>query len=261
MDKMYSDLAILSCGNYNSHQHCSDIFENLSKTISTLERRIISLPESDDETITLLGPFYARTLLETVCTSLVGRIDPFRIMFLRQVQKQDNFGISSRSKSAIAWFGDIFEKGLEQSALDKMWSSNKEFSSVGRALFGDYYGEIFWKPAFELVLDNQTDYIGEQYLSDTFTRIPIESLTQQLRTKISGLYSSLSKGVHSELVIRTEMIYDRSTVLPLISEVIELSSFITLLSHKLDSVICKIDFQEAVQKYVIIKEWCDNYGG
>ncbi|MGO4375584.1 hypothetical protein AB4Z21_33500, partial [Paenibacillus sp. MCAF20] len=248
---MFQDLATLSCGSYENHANCKDIFENIYKAIEVLEKRIAELPEEDDETIRLLGPFYGRSLLENICTAIIGRLDPFRILFLRNVQMQDSFGITSRSKGAIQWFGDVFEKGTEREPA-KMWSSNLEISSIGRGLLGDYYGEVYWRPAFESLIDDREDYIGKPYLSSDVTGIPPRQFTTQIRQKLSGLFSSLSKGVHSELIIKTELIYDKTTVLSLISEVINQTALLALLSHRIPSSLATLDFKAAVERYASV---------
>lgn len=259
----FSDLSTLSCGAYENYSNCNDVFGNIFNIISDMETRLLELPHDNDETLKLLGPFYARTLLENVCISLVGRFDPFRLLFVKNVQKQDTFGISSRSKAAIQWFGDIFEQGLDRNELvpEKMWSSNKEFRSIGRGLLGDYYGEVYWKPAFIELLDDETNYLDRPYLGDEFRNIPPEHFMSQIRQRFSGIYSSLSKGVHSELVIKADIIYDRTTVIQLVSDVMNYSAFLSLLSHKICSTICRLDFQVAVERYVAIKERSDRYGG
>jgi len=260
---MFQDLATLACGSYERHTNCKDVFENIYKAINTLEKRLAELPNEDDETIRLLGPFYGRSLLENVCTAIVGRLDPFRILFLRNVQLQDTFGITSRSKGAIQWFGDIYEKGLERAEKEpnKMWSSSLEFSSIGRGLLGDYYGEIYWRPAFESLIDDPEDYIGKPYLGSDVTGIPPGQFTTQIRQKLSSLFSSLSKGVHTELLIKTELIYDKTTVLSLISEVINYSALLGLVSHKIPSGLSMLEFRTAVERYAAVKERGDRYGG
>ncbi|PWK14941.1 hypothetical protein [Tumebacillus permanentifrigoris] len=260
---MFTDIAKLSCGAYEQHDNCIEIFTNLYNVICNFEDRILELPHEDDETIRLLGPFYGRSLLENVCTTIVGRFDPFRILFVGEVQKQDSFGIASRSKSAIQWFGDIYEKGLENAELvpEKMWSSNKDFGKVGRGLLGDYYGELYWRPAFVSLLDDTNDYIGKPYLSDEIRSIPPEHFVKQTREGLSKLYSKLSKGVHSELVIRSELVFDRPTVLLLMSEVMQYCALLSLLSHKVKTTIGAMEFEDAVKRYDSIMERSERYGG
>jgi hypothetical protein len=108
-----SEIAILACGDFAKHPSVNDVFSNIANNITKIESRIINLPSEQDETVTLLGPFYGRTLIESTGTALVGRIDPFRLLFLKNVQQQDSFGLGSRSNAAIKWSEDIFEQGLQ----------------------------------------------------------------------------------------------------------------------------------------------------
>lgn len=253
-----SDLAVLSCGNYQRHM---EFFENLSNNITKIENKIIALPNESNENITLLGPFYGRTLLENVATAIIGRIDPFRLLFLRNVQLQDTFGLGSRSNSAIKWSEDIFEQGL--SANDrvphKMWSSEKRFKDIPRGLFGDYYGDIFWKQAYQSLLDETADD-QEDFIEGYRRQTAPEGFVIRIRQSASRLYSSLSKGVHSELVIKSEIIYDRTTVLDLISDTLELCGIISLVSHKINTTICQLELNEAINRFVLVNKRSDNYG-
>lgn len=108
------NLAHLVCGDYQSCDSLIDIYDVLFHNIKTMENRLVSLPMGDDSDVTILGPYYARNLLETVCTALLGRIDPFRILYVYKVQTHDKFTLGSRSKAAISWFGDIFEPSLSK---------------------------------------------------------------------------------------------------------------------------------------------------
>ncbi|NCT39651.1 hypothetical protein GTW56_28115 [Bacillus sp. EB93] len=255
-------IATIACGDFNAHPSVKDVYQVIHDNIINIEERLWDLPNQGDQDITTLGPFFTRNLLETICTALVGRLDPFRLLYVQQVQQRDGFNLGSRSNAAITWFGDIFEKGLEEKDLkpEKMWSPNKKFDDVGRGMLGDYYGHIFWNPAYQVLLDATLSLDSDPI---DYYRMSITSPTKFMlfiRQKASTLYSSLSKGVHSELVVKPEIRYDKPTVLQLVSEVIELCAILCLVSHKIDSSICKLPSDMAIDQYVKLKKWGDNYG-
>lgn len=260
MDK--DNLASLVCGDYATLESLKELYQVLFYNIKNMENRLWELAGDSSSNVTVLGPYYARNLLETFCTALVGRIDPFRLLYVQKVQTLDGFGIGSRSNGAISWFGDIFEQGLTEAQKEphKMWSPHIEFSKVGRGLLGDYYGAIFWNPSFRKLIDNPS-FQDESCLE--FYRLRIrhpDKFIIFIRQRASTLYSSLSKGIHSELVVKPEIIYDRTTVLELISDVIELCSILGVVSHNMDSSISKLPIDNAFEYFKKLMEWRDTYG-
>lgn len=255
-------LANLVCGDFTAYNSLNDLYQVLHYNIKNMENRLWNLASDDNNNVTVLGPYYARNLLETSCTAMIGRIDPFRLLYVQKVQSLDSFGIGSKSKGAINWFGDIFEIGLSSANKQpqKMWSSELEFSKVGRGLLGDYYGEIFWNPSFRKLIDNplfQDESCLEYYRTSIQTP---DSFMIFIRQRASALYSSLSKGIHSELVVKPEIIYDRTTVLELVSDVIELCSILGIVSHNIDSSIFRLPIDNAFEYYKKLMEWRDTYG-
>lgn len=255
-----NELALLSCGKYDIHLNLNEVFQNLADKISKLENCIINLPSKDENFITIHGPFYGRSLIENVCTALVGRLDPYRLLCLKVIQQQISFTIDNRSNSAIKWNGDIFEKGLSDSEKQKMWDSNKKPEDISRGLFGDYYGEIYWKQSYQILLDETINYPGGDFLEEFRRETPPENFISRIRQNFSRLYSSLSKGIHCELIIRPDLIFDRTTVLELLRDTIKLCSIISLVSHKIDTSICKIEINEAISLYRTLKDRWERYG-
>lgn len=100
------DLALLACGAFEENTEIGEVLDNIAGTITVIQNRIIDLPQADDDTVTMLGPFFARTLLENVMTALIGRLDPFRLLFTKKVQQHDSYELGRPSNAAIRWSGD-----------------------------------------------------------------------------------------------------------------------------------------------------------
>jgi hypothetical protein len=250
-------LAQLVCGDFNQHKSLENLYQVLFYNISNMETRLGRLlVEGGAGDLTILGPYYARNLLETTCSALLGRIDPFRLIYVQKVQSLDGFNIGSKAKGAISWAGDIFEKN--DINLSNLWDPEREFSKVGRGLFGNHYGEIFWNPAFRTLIDDPS------YLSDIsleYYRTGIDSpdkFTLFIRQESSKLYSSLSKGIHSELVIKPDIIYDDTTVIELLNDTFQLCSILGIVSHYIDFSICRLPTDSAFHNYKEIFEWREN---
>ncbi|PEF55714.1 hypothetical protein CON32_22955 [Bacillus cereus] len=252
-----NSLANLICGDYGQHQSIENLYQVLFHNISNMENRIGKLFENGESTdLTVLGPYFARNILETTCAALVGRLDPFRLIYVQKVQSLESFTIGSKAKGAISWFGDVFEKN--ETDVNNLWNPDKEFVKVGRGLFGNHYGEVFWNPAFKNLID-APNYSSEGSLEYFRTQIESpEKFTLFIRQKSSALYSSLSKGIHSELVVRPEIIYDETTVTELINDTFQICSILGMVSHFIDFSICRLPTDSAFEHYKGLFEWREN---
>lgn len=252
-----NSLAQLICGDFSQHESLKNLYQVLFHNISNMETRLGRLIINGDAgDLTVLGPYFARNLLETTCSALLGRIDPFRLIYVQKVQSLEGFSIGSKAKGAISWSGDIFEKN--ETDVSSLWKPDREFSKVGRALFGNHYGEVFWNPAFRSLIDDP-NYLSESSLE--YFRTHIESpdkFTLFLRQKSSALYSSLSKGIHSELVIKPEIVYDDTTVIELVNDTIQICSILGIVCHCIDFSICRLPMDNAFQNYNDLFEWREN---
>jgi len=117
----------------------------------------------------------------------------------------------------------------------------------------------FWKQAYQSLLDETAD-VQEDFIEGYRQQTAPESFVSRIRQSASRLYSSLSKGVHSELVIKSEIIYDRTTVLDLISDTLELCGMISLVSHKINTTICQLELNEAINRFISVNQRSENYG-
>lgn len=247
------DLALLACGAFEENTEIGEVLDNIAGTITVIQNRIIDLPQADDDTVTMLGPFFARTLLENVMTALIGRLDPFRLLFTKKVQQHESYELGRPSNAAIRWSGDVIDK---KKVPDNLWKSDKEFQQIERGLLGGYYGEVFWRPAFEVLLDFP---VGElDFLAD-YRDVASEDFINRMRSEALYLYSGLSKGVHGEFVIKPEIIYDRRSVSELIRRTLKLCAIVSLVSHGIDSAICRLELQGATDLFTRIKARSDQY--
>ncbi|WP_338838357.1 hypothetical protein WDR10_14010 [Kurthia gibsonii] len=244
----------LICGEYEQYESLKNFYDVLNYNLTTMEIRLDKLIKEDNEQeLTILGPYFARNILETTCNALLGRLDPFRIIYVHKIQSTDSFDIGVKVKGAINWASDIF--GKDETKTDNLWNSEKEFNKVGRALFGPYYGVIYWNPAYKKLIDD-TKYTNEEHLAHYRTVVPEpDKFMLYMRSKCSGIYSSLSKGIHSELLIKPDIMFDKTTVLELISETIKICSILGLISHYIDTSHCKMDVNVAFEHFKSLETW------
>ena len=209
---MEQDLKILLCGEADSESDLGEILTHIGNTLSLVIGQIPSLLESSEQQMSLYGPFIGRSILELGCTAIIGRLDPFRVLVLREVQRQSDYNISTRNRISIQWQGDVVAK----QKIPNLWS-DKNMTEITRALVGDYYDHIFWRSAIDKLIDTVPSGRGGEWFGQ-MRGIGGRGFCSSARGTIQACYSSLSKGLHYEFVIPPESLFDRSTVTDLIRE-------------------------------------------
>lgn len=101
-------------------------------------------------------------------------------------------------------------------AVPDLWA-DKHLKSPTRAILGAYQIQLVMVKSAQKIFDEGTEAsIGGWY--NELTGTDAKGLVEKLKSKINTLYSSLSKGIHHELLVPQESILDRDTVLNLIND-------------------------------------------
>lgn len=205
-------------------QPVAQTYANLKKHIETVLEELQKAESSNEQSFLTLGPFLARSILEISLCAVLGRVDPFRLLVIRQVQSQPEYDLGQRVLSAIQWTGDIIPK----EKCTNPWSADREYSKIPRSLLSEPYEQIYWVNALERLNDDEYDGRGGAWLASIRT-IPPESFIPRMRGDLIKLYSSLSKGVHQEMLIPPERVYSRKIVRDLYEDVVRAASIFALL--------------------------------
>lgn len=246
-----SALAKLLCGNLVPDRGGIDeVLSHLSSSIDNVVIELINLESLTSNQISLLAPFLGRSILELGCTALIARLDPFRVLLIREYQKQPNYLDSlmdKPNKSSIRWQGDVFADKVTD-----IWA-DKSLQNPTRALLGDYYKTLIWSANFDKLQDAIKDVSGDQWIFDLRQK-DFERFYNETLKDFSSLYSKLSKGIHHELVIPLSSAFDKETTKLLIQKTVRniatLGLFVSVVSHALN----KLDIQEAIAAYKEIQE-------
>ncbi|MBM7355459.1 hypothetical protein [Lelliottia amnigena] len=241
-EDIYTAIPMLLCGKKNDHN--SDINEILNHLFDSLKKicfEIKKLQTMTDDHITLYGPFLGRSLLELGSTALIARIDPFRVLILREAQKQPNYELGKPNSASIKWQGDVLDEDV--SAL---WA-DKSLKSPTRALLGVYQRHFYSKIMNE-VIDLLNDF-GEGNWTARLTSIPPEGLPSYISQEIKKLYSSLSKGIHHELIVPSASLLDRDTVISLLNNTLHIMSAIGLITSIVPHIYNAPENQNALVDY------------
>jgi hypothetical protein len=223
-------LATLVCG--GAEVDAAQVDCELSKILVHLRTILVSildelsaLGEQSPERISLYGPFLTRSLLEVAVTALIGRLDPTRVLVVKRIQEHGNYDTSKAWTAAIRWQGDVLDK-----KAGDLWTPDKSYKDMTKALFGDYYVELYWKTALVKIQDPA--FAGGGWLAAIRNK-GIEEFAHSRRELVGKLYSESSKGIHSEFVVPPGSKYDKMTVANMAAKVIELLSELGFLANML----------------------------
>jgi hypothetical protein len=246
-------LTSLLCGNHHSCGEISQIFSHLGDTVDDFARRCYDfICDRNDEDLSAFGPYCGRSILETACTILIGRIDPYRLLLVKRYQERPDYNISVRHKISVQWFGDIIASE-KPPPWEKLSSKN-----IPRALFTDEYtGEIYWKQALADLLNDTRDEDRSGWLEELRQKPEnIENIGPYLREEADRLYSSLSKGIHQEFVVSISAAYDSQTIKDLLKDTIALVAKLALISHYIPISLGKITKAALLGHLIKIEERC-----
>jgi hypothetical protein len=244
-------LAKLLCGNIivNSvnDEGIDQVLVHLSKSIDNVVNELVNRDSLSPEQITLFVPFLGRSLLELGCTAIIARLDPFRVLMIREHQKQPDYKPDKRNKFSINWQSDVLSK-----KVDDLWG-DKAPDIPTRSLFGAYYKDLVWLANFDKLLDAIDDVSGDEWIAELKMKGFLQFYNETLNG-FSSLYSELSKGIHHELVIPLSSTFDPQTTQRLIEKTIRniatLGLFVNVISHTFN----KLDMPEAITTYKEIQE-------
>jgi hypothetical protein len=243
-----SALAKLLCGNIVvDGGGINEVLRHLSASIDNVVEALVILESLNPKQVSLFAPFLGRSILDLGCTALIARLDPFRLLLLREYQKQPTYLMDKPNKASIRWQGDVLAEKVKD-----LWDE-KSVQNPTRALLGDYYKNLIWSANFDKLLDSVQDVSGDEWIFElrqkNFERFYNETLNE-----FSSVYSELSKGIHHELVIPLSSTFDRETTKELIEKTIRnvatLALIVSVVSHALN----KLDIKVAIAAYKDIQE-------
>jgi hypothetical protein len=160
-------LGKLVCGPAAEAYTANRTLDHLGNSIDRFANKAIAyLNDEFSEEAQIFGAFCARVTLENACAALVGRFDPFRMLYLSEFQAQGGFEYGRPSKSGFRWAGDVL---ADEKPPKDLWSSEHELAKISRALFSAHADHVYWKPAVGAALD----YLAERDGSDSLRELQV----------------------------------------------------------------------------------------
>lgn len=227
---MPTELCMLTCGELETTQTLAnpellEIVRHLQVSLDYVIEELQWLGTQDTRRIASLGPFLGRSLIEIAITILIGRLDPLRLFVVRRIQEQPSYNPHEKWKSAIRWQGDVLADKVQQP-----WDPKQEYKNMPKALLGDYYEELIWRPAVTRILDFELLDGAGAWISEIRAASP-EQFVPKRRTEINQIYAALSKGVHQEFVMPPGAQYDRNTIVDLVQRAVHAVADLAFASH------------------------------
>ena len=243
-------IAPLLCGHSNAEGTAKIALGQLSSSIEGFATRAMGLLSNPASTETLsFGPFCARVVLENSCAALLGRLDPFRMLYLSEFQAQPEYEHGKRARSAFSWFGDVMP---EDKAAQALWNIDHDVPKISRALFSRHLEHIYWRPAVDIMLDFVSTNSSDPALADLLS-IDAETYISETRGRSAQLYSTLSKGVHWEF-FTSALLFDEVTVKTAIRDTLVLVSGLGLTSHFVPTAYAALQPEVALDHYISIRK-------
>ena len=245
---------ILICGLPTENMYdFGKVINNLSEKIKRIANLIVNY-NWDNPQVNIDTRSYGRNILESSLTAILGRIDPFRLITIYKVQSDNSYDLGKRAQTAIEWSGDIIAK----SAPTNIWNFEKKKESFDRALLGNHIGDIIWKPAFG-ALNNylSTIQMDSDWLAEILS-LSEDANFEKAKSSAMRLFSSFSKGVHSECLIDVNTILDVVTLKNLVKDTFKLCTTLSLVSHFVDFLGTTIDKERALRIFIDVEEMIEN---
>jgi hypothetical protein len=238
-------LGKLVCGSMGSPCRANATLDHLGRSIDRFTNKALAyLNGTFSEEAESFGAFCAKATLENACSAIVGRFDPFRMLYLAEFQAQAEFEYGKPSKSGFKWQGDVL-------AVDpppqRLWSSEHDLSKISRALFSSYVDHVYWRPALEAALDYLADHPGEG--ATELLHLDPSIFTSATKGKCATLYSTLSKGVHWDFFV-SSVVMDEGTLKDAIRECFIQVSNMAFVSHFVPTAYRSLEQREALTTYV-----------
>lgn len=210
---MDESLAKLLCNYDDGNADIDQILLHLESSIQKIVNEIQELQAQPDEKLTLYGPYLGRALMELATTAMLAKLDPLRILITKGRQTLTDYELERPQKASLKWQGDVMGD-----KVPNLWD-DKSLSNPTRAILGRYSVELVLAKSAQKLLDEVTeDAVGEWY--QDLTSLEAKPLVMKMITKLSSLYSTLSKGIHHELLIPIDSVLDRDTVVSRLNETI-----------------------------------------
>lgn len=245
-------LCRLVCGaiDEESAERCElrDVLSYVSAAIKNCVDDISWVFKQNEGRISRYAPFLARSILELGATALIGRLDPTRVLVVKRMQEQPGYSPDRVWKSAIRWQGDVVAE-----KVNALWADSVAPKDITRALVGDYYANLYWRPAMDKLADSDSSGAGE-WAAD-LKRMTADQFIGARRNTLVAIFSQSSKAIHHELVVPASSMFDVATSKQLLTKVMQSLCEFGLLINFLPHTPYRLSYEETFEAIAAIEKY------
>lgn len=148
----------------------------------------------------------------------------------------------------LQWTGDIISDKPNNELLDL----KKKYQDLSRALLSDHYDILLWQPAVTRTLDAITRIGIEGSWIEEIRKHQPDGFIAAQRSKLTNLYSQLSKGIHHEFVIPPGDLYDKPTVACILGDSIQSCCILGVIANFIGHISRPISEPEIKEKFELL---------
>lgn len=246
----------------------------LGKDIVRYGQAVAGMMASDapENMISLYGCFAARKLMEAGCISVLSRLDPGRLLILREFQLKGGYPLGERHSASLDWKTDVVS---EKKAT---WTDTISPDKFIRSLLGGHLAEVMWVHAvqnFATLADSIPNISTSRWINELVNqyetrRSAVPNGTEghddaeskgsaelgvlaSFRTAAQQSFSTLSKGVHLEFVVDQDALFDLVTVRQSMLLAVKTLAQLAFTSHLIDSAFTKLNPEVAFELVVAVE--------
>ena len=260
----------LCVGNVDPQTRVGSIQNILGTEIERYGSAVVAMFDSNAnaDVISLYGCFAARKLLEAGCFALIARLDPARLLILREFQLRGRYALDERHSASLDWAVDVI------SEKKPGWNDAVSADKFLRSLLGGHMAEVTWAPAIERLANSAssgdldrsvwvTEFLGQyderrnvagganvdaiRSENSTLAHFQAElAVLATFRTVAKQTFSTLSKGVHLEFVVEQHTVFDVPTILASMRQALKVTSQMAFVSHFMESALSILNQERAI---------------
>lgn len=228
--------------------------EALAQSIDEHARELMALwAKQDDPEFLRLAPTCTRLLLEQCLATILGRLDPIRLVTIVRGSKSPDFNIGARNNSSFSWSEDVLPNYKPGS--NPLWSQGALKSPPCRGVLDGHLGDYLFGSHHDTVLDSVQTSVTDinplpGWLISFLKHEDGKQCLTEVRKRASECYSGLSKGLHFEFFKDHATKPQKEEIISSIKDAILVISTCALYSHFTDISLLQINRKEATNCFV-----------
>lgn len=201
----------------------------------------------------------SRMLLEQGCAAILGRLDTIRLIAIIKGSSSVDFKLGQRNPSSFIWSKDVLPDVKPSGG--SYWTQESMNKGIHRALLEGHLAEYIFSTAHIPVIDKliqatESLSIIPDWIIDIQKKEKGVAVLSTIKTMISEAYSTLSKGIHFEFFLGSNIHPNREEIVKATSKAILALATIAIYTNLTDIGLHKANSETAISSFIsIISEY------